>query len=52
MKKDGYESVASEDASGSSGVARGTSRVALVVSVFSCVVSLAAIGFVVRSLPL
>lgn len=48
MKTGGYESVKSDDAV--AGVDHGTARLALVVSLLSCTVSLAAIGFVVASI--
>lgn len=49
MKGQGYVSVKSEDASPKE-VDSGTATLALVVSVLGCLVSLAAIGFVVHSM--
>jgi len=46
----GYESVRKSDEASSTGVDAGTATFALVVSVLGCVVSLAAIGFVVHSI--
>ena len=53
MKGQGYESVKkSEDAASAAAEAvdKGTSRFAIAVSLLSCAVSLAAIGFVIRSI--
>ena len=52
MTGQGYESVkkSEEAASAAEAVDKNTSRFAMVVSLLSCVVSLAAIGFVIRSI--
>ena len=51
MKGQGYVSVKSEEAAGAEGVVdKGTSRFAMVVSLLGCVISLAAIGYVVQSI--
>ena len=49
MKGQGYVSVESEEAS-SKEVDPGTATLALVVAMLGCIVSLAAIGFVVHSI--
>ena len=48
--KGGYKSVKSSEPDAQSGVDGATATLAMVVSFLSCVVSLAAIGFVVLSL--
>ena len=48
MKAAAYTPVKGDEAPG--GVDRGTANLALVVSVLSCAVSLAAIGFVIASI--
>ena len=53
MKGQGYESVKSEEAASATeavGVDKGTARFAMGAALVGCAVSLAAIGFIVRSL--